>query len=275
MKKVTVNALKEMKAANKRITSLTAYDYPLASLIDAAGIDVILVGDSLGMAFRGEASTLGVSVEDIAYHTRAVRRGVNRAFLVADMPFLSSHGGLETTLDNVRRLMADGAEGVKIEGATPQLLATVSRLTEAGVPVMGHIGLTPQSVHQLGGYKVQGRDDDAARRIVEQAMALEEAGVFAMVLECVPDDLAERVTKSVSVPTIGIGAGAGCDGQILVITDLLGIGADAPPKFVKQYANLKGVVTDAVSRYADDVRHEAFPDAAHSYGPAPRRLKAL
>jgi len=275
MKKVTVTTLRDMKTEGRRITSLTAYDYPFASLVDAAGIDIILVGDSLGMAFRGEGSTLGVSVDDIAYHTRAVRRGVKRAFLVADMPFLSTHGGLETSIDNVRRLMADGAEGVKIEGATPQLLATISRLTEAGAPVMGHIGLTPQSVHQLGGYRVQGKDDETANRIVEQAVALEEAGVFAIVLECVPDDLAERVTKKVSVPTIGIGAGVGCDGQILVVTDLLGLTDGAPPKFVKQYANLRGTVTDALTRYADDVRHGAFPDADHSYGPAPRRLKAL
>ncbi|MBF0171216.1 MAG: 3-methyl-2-oxobutanoate hydroxymethyltransferase [Nitrospinae bacterium] len=275
MKKVTVTSLREMKSHGQRITALTAYDYPIATLLDAAGIDIVLVGDSLGMAFRGESSTLGVTVEDIAYHTRAVRRGVKRAFLVADMPFLSSHGGLETTLNNVRRLMADGAEGVKIEGATPQLLGAIARLTEAGIPVMGHIGLTPQSVHQLGGYRVQGKDDDAARRIVEQARALEEAGVFAIVLECVPDDLAEKVTKNVTVPTIGIGAGAGCDGQILVITDLLGLGDGTPPKFVKRYADLRGVISDAVAGFAADVRHGAFPDAAHSYGPTPRRLKAL
>jgi 3-methyl-2-oxobutanoate hydroxymethyltransferase len=274
-KKVTVTELKKMKADGVKIAATTAYDYPFALLADAAGVDMILVGDSLGMAFRGEENTLKVTVDDIAYHTRAVRRGVKRAMLVADMPFLSYRVSREKTVENAGRLIAEGAEAVKIEGVDDELALTIGRLVAAGAPVVGHIGLTPQSIHQLGGYRIQGRRDDEAKKIVAQARLLQEAGACAVVLECVPDDLAEEVTAALAIPTVGIGAGVGCDGQILVINDLLGLSDGHSPKFVKRFADLAAAAAAAVGDYVAEVRGGAFPDADHSYGPAQRRLKAL
>ncbi len=271
--KMTLSRLLKMKQKGEKITALTAYDYPFARLLDEAGIDIILVGDSLGMAFRGEENTLKVTIDDTAYHTRAVKKGIKRAFLVADMPFLSYHLGIEKTMENAGRLISEGAEAVKLEGAEG-VVAAVERLVSAGIPVMGHIGLTPQSIHQLGGFKIQGRHTEAAGKIIEQARMLEDAGAFSVVLECIPVDLAAAITDKLKIPTIGIGAGAYCDGQILVTNDLLGMPSDITPKFVKKYADVSSVVSNAAREYIDEIRTSQFPDAEHSYE-TPRRLKAI
>ena len=273
--KVKITTLQTMKNESTKITALTAYDYSFAKLLDEAGVDIILVGDSLGMAFRGEENTLKVTVDDIAYHTRAVKKGMKRALLIADMPFLSWNISEEEALKNAGALVAEGAEGVKLEGATEETLNVIRRLVAVGIPVMGHVGLTPQSILKLGGFSVQGKRLDEARKIAEDAKALEEAGVFAVVLEAIPVDLAESVTKSLKIPTIGIGAGVGCDGQILVSNDLLGLNTDFSPKFVKKYADLADVVSGAVKGYIDETRTGAFPDEAHSYHSPSGRLKAI
>ena len=274
MDKVTVNHLAEMKREGQRITALAAYDFPIASVIDAAGVDLVLVGDSLGMTFRGEENTLTVTVEDIAYHTRAVRRGVKRALLVADMPFLSYHVSVEKTLENAGKMITSGAEAVKLEGIDGVVEIT-PRLLAAGVPVMGHLGLTPQSIHKLGGYKVQGRQGKAAQKLFDDARRLEEAGAFALVLECVPAELAARISAALAIPTVGIGAGPDCDGQILVANDMLGLTPGRTPRFVKRYADLAGAAKAAVETYVRETRGGAFPAAEHSYPAEPRRLKAV
>lgn len=271
--KVTVNLLAEMKKNGERITALTAYDYAFARMIDAAGVDIALVGDSLGMAFRGEDTTLKVTVDEMAYHTRAVRRGVERALLVADMPFLSYHLGVEKALENAGRLISEGAEGVKLEGAD-QVTGVIPAMLAAGIPVMGHLGMTPQSVHKLGGFKIQGRQADAARKLIDDAVALDEAGVFALVLECVPAELAGMITERVAAPTIGIGAGPECDGQVLVTNDLLGMPSNVTPRFVKKYADLESVVQNAVKEYIGETKSGAFPGEEHSYTAKPK-LKAI
>ena len=273
--KIKISTLQAMKIESTKITALTAYDYPFAKLLDDAGVDIILVGDSLGMAFRGEENTLKVTVDDIAYHTRAVKKGIKRALLIADMPFLSWNISDEDALNNAGALVAEGAEGVKLEGATEVTLAVIRRLVAVGIPVMGHVGLTPQSILNLGGFSVQGKRLDEARKIAEDAKALEEAGVFAVVLEAIPVDLAESVTKSLNIPTIGIGAGAGCDGQILVSNDLLGLNTDFSPKFVKKYADLADLITGAVKDYIEETKTGAFPDEAHSYHSPSTKLKAV
>ncbi len=271
--KITVSQIQELKDSREKITALTAYDYSFARLIDSSGVDIVLVGDSLGMVFHGEKNTLKVTIDDIAYHTRAVSRGIENALLVGDMPFLSYHLGLEKALENAGKLISAGAEAVKLEGCDG-VIPAIRAMINAGIPVMGHIGMTPQSIHKFGGFKIQGREMADAKKLVNDAIELERAGVFALVLECVPAELAESITERLSIPTIGIGAGAGCDGQILVVNDMLGMPSDITPKFVKKYADLSSVIQGAVRDYIDETKSGDFPDDEHSYT-TPRRLKAI
>ncbi|MBM4279698.1 MAG: 3-methyl-2-oxobutanoate hydroxymethyltransferase [Deltaproteobacteria bacterium] len=267
-KPVTLRTLAQMKKDGQRITMLTGYDATFARLLDAAGVDMILVGDSLGMVVKGEANTLNVSVEQMAYHTAAVARGVARAHVVGDMPFMSYQTSPEEALKNAARLLQSGASSVKLEGGR-QLAPTVARLVEAGIPVMGHVGLMPQSVHAMGGFVVQGKDPESRQRVLDDAVALEAAGAYAVVLEGIPIDLATEITETLAIPTIGIGAGAGCDGQVLVLYDLLGLNPDFTPKFVKKYVDGAAVVGDAVRAYVDEVKRGVFPDDDHAFH-APR-----
>lgn len=263
--RVTVTKLREMKRKGQRIVMLTAYDYPTARLLDQAGVDVLLVGDSLGMVVLGYESTLPVTLEDILHHTRPVVRAAERALVVADMPFMTFQVSPEEALRNAGRLLQEaGAHAVKLEGGR-DVAPTVARLVQAGIPVMGHLGFTPQSVHAIGGYRVQARTEEAARRLLEDAQALAEAGAFAIVLEMVPQQVARLVTERVPVPTIGIGAGAGCDGQVLVVHDLLGLYMKPSPRFARRYANLAEVIQAAVAQYAADVREGTFPGPEHSF----------
>ena len=263
--RVTTVTLQKMKRDGRRITMLTAYDATFASLLDSCGIDLLLVGDSLGMVIQGDDNTLGVSLEHIIYHTRAVTRGASRAHVVADMPFMSYQTSDEDGLRNAGRLIKEGgAHSVKLEGGRRHV-PLVRRLTEVGIPVMGHIGLTPQSVHVMGGYKVQGRKREQGRELIEDALALQDAGIYSLVLEGVPRELAAQITDAIDVPTIGIGAGPECDGQVLVIYDVLGMNDDFKPKFVKRYENLADRIRDAVGAYAEEVRRGAFPDDEHSF----------
>ena len=258
---ISIHDLRAWKAEGTRFTMLTAYDHPTARILDEAGIPVLLVGDSVGRNVLGYPNELPVTMEEILHHTRAVTRGANRAMVVGDMPFMSFQASTEDGVRNAGRLIKEGgAHAVKIEG--PQL-ELVHRLVEIGVPVMAHVGLTPQSVYGLGGYRVQGRGE-AAQRVLDQALALEKAGAFAIVLEAMPAELGAEITRSVQVPTIGIGAGPDCDAQVLVIHDLLGLNETAP-KFVKPYANLREEIARAVTAFADDVAEGHFPDADHSY----------
>jgi 3-methyl-2-oxobutanoate hydroxymethyltransferase len=252
-------------ANSKKIACLTAYDYPTARLVDEAGVDVILVGDSLGMVVLGYDSTLPVSIDEMLHHTRAVRRGAHRALVVADMPYGSYHTDLSESLRNAMRFIKDGgAEAVKVEGGERRL-ELIARLTEAEIPVMGHVGLTPQSINTLGGYRVQGKTADSAEQLLRDARAVEAAGAFAIVLEAMPRELAAQITREVRIPTIGIGAGPDCDGQILVLTDMLGLTFGSTPKFSRQYAGLGEVISGAVREYCDDVRNSSFPSDAESY----------
>lgn len=274
-KPVTTSELIKMKQEKQPITMLTAYDYPTAMLVDEAGIDMILVGDSMGNVVLGYDNTIPVTIDDIVHHTRAVTRGVKRTFVVADMPFLSCHISLEDTMRNAGRLMQQGgAKAVKIEGGQ-EIADTVKALTNAGIPVMGHLGLTPQSVHQMGGYKVQGKTASAGSKMLADAKALQQAGAFAIVLECVPTPLAKMITEGLDIPTIGIGAGNVCDGQVLVIHDLLGVTDGFKPKFVKRYANLHDIIIEALQTYRDEVQQRSFPDEAHSFAMAEEELKKL
>lgn len=275
MSKVTTSSLSEMKRKGERITALTAYDAPTARLLDEAGVDVVLVGDSVANVKLGYENTLPVTVDQMLHHVSAVRRGLSRALLVADMPFMSyEHDPKEAARHAGRLIKEGGAEAVKLEGGI-EMAAAVKELLRVNIPVMGHLGLTPQAVNRLGGFKVQGRRPQDAEKIVTDARILEGAGVFAVVLEAVPADLAKEVTRKLSIPTIGIGAGASCDGQILVVDDLLGLGEGPSPKFVKRYADLRPVMLDAVKRWSADVRSSAFPGPAQTYGsaPAPSREK--
>jgi 3-methyl-2-oxobutanoate hydroxymethyltransferase len=249
----------------QKITCLTAYDYPTARLLDEAGVEVILVGDSLGMVVLGHENTLSVTIEEMLHHTRAVRRGTHRALVVADMPYGSYHADMSESLHNAMRFVKEaGAEAVKIEGGERRL-ELISRLTEAEIPVMGHVGLTPQSVNALGGYRVQGKTSGAAEQLIRDARAVEAAGAFAVVLEAVPRELAAQITRELRIPTIGIGAGPDCDGQILVVHDLLGLTFGATPKFARQYANVGETIAKAVREYCDDVREGMFPSDGESY----------
>jgi 3-methyl-2-oxobutanoate hydroxymethyltransferase len=263
--KMTVPEIVKKKRGGDKITCLTAYDYSFARILDEAGVDILLVGDSLGCVVQGHPNTLPVTMEDMIYHTRAVARGRKRALLVADMPFLSYQTSVERAVCNAGRLLQEGsAEAVKLEGGVARR-ETIEAITRAGIPVMGHIGLTPQSVHAFGGYKVQGKDKEARGKILSDARAVEDAGAFAVVLEGMPSDLAEEITGALAIPTIGIGAGAACDGQVLVIHDLLGLFEDFTPKFVKRYAELKEVMDGAVKHFIADVRNRKFPAPEHSF----------
>jgi 3-methyl-2-oxobutanoate hydroxymethyltransferase len=266
MQRITTTHLIKMKQKAEKIVMVTAYDYPSARLVDEAGVDVVLVGDSLGMVVLGYESTLPVTIEDMLHHTRAVVRGVQRALVVADLPFLTYQTGPEDAIRNAGRLLQEGgATAVKLEGGI-EVCAQVHTLVAAGIPVIGHLGLTPQSINVFGGYKVQGRSQQAAQKLVADSQALEQAGVFAIVLECIPEDVAARITKTVAVPTIGIGAGVNCDGQVLVLHDLLGIsGKIHTPRFVKQYAQVGATIRQAVEHYAQEVRAKTFPAEEHSF----------
>lgn len=261
--------LQAAKVRREKLVMVTAYDATFARLLDQAGVDILLVGDSLGMVVQGQENTLAVTLDQIIYHTQAVRRGAQRAHVVADLPFMTYQVSAEQALASAGRLLQEGgAHAVKVEGGEA-LAPTIERLVAAGIPVMGHIGLTPQSVHQMGGFKVQGRDAAGARRLVDAARAMEEAGCYSLVLEGMPSELAAHITGQLRIPTIGIGAGPGCDGQVLVCYDLLGLNPQFRPKFVKAYAELHTQVSDAVRAYADEVRRGVFPDEEHSFRGAP------
>jgi 3-methyl-2-oxobutanoate hydroxymethyltransferase len=275
--KVTVPELKQRKtlaadSQNQKITCLTAYDYPTARLVDQGGVDVVLVGDSLAMVMLGHDSTLPLTLDEALHHAKAVRRGVQRALVVADMPYGSYHAEINESLRNAMRFVKEaGAEAVKIEGGERRL-ELIARLTDAEIPVMGHIGLTPQSVNALGGYRVQGKTASAAEQLLRDARAVEAAGAFAIVLEAIPRELAAEITKAVRIPTIGIGAGPECDGQVLVLHDMLGLTFQTAPKFARRYANVGEIISNAVREYCADVRSGGFPTDAESYH-APATVK--
>lgn len=274
MMKQTTDFLK-MKENNEKIVMLTAYDFPSAKQVEQGGVDVILVGDSLGMVVLGYDSTIPVTIEDMIHHTKAVKRGAKDTFIVTDMPFLTYHLSVKDTLLNAGRLMQEaGAHAVKLEGAD-EVIEKISALTRAGIPVCGHLGLTPQSVGVLGGYKVQGKDAQAARKLIEDAKKVEEAGAFALVLECVPKQLAEEVSKSITIPVIGIGAGMNVDGQVLVYHDILGYGVDRVPKFVKQYHSVNPFIIESIQAYVSDVKNIQFPEDKHSFTMKEHELKVL
>lgn len=265
MPKVTTVSIRQMKKTGDKITMLTAYDYATAMLMDDAGIDIILVGDSLGMVVMGYESTIPVTMEEMIHHTKAVTRGTKRAMVIGDMPFMSYQVSPSDALTNAGRFMKEaGAHGVKLEGGRA-MAETIRKIVETGIPVMGHLGLTPQSVHQLGGYRVQGKDKGTAQRILEDAKIIEDAGAFSLVLECVPASLAKDITASLVIPTIGIGAGVHCDGQVLVVNDMLGLFDVFTPKFVKRYAELGGEMREAFSQYIEEVKKEKFPSDANSF----------
>lgn len=272
MKKVTIQTLQQMKDAGERISMLTAYDATFSRLFDEAGIDALLVGDSLGMVVQGQESTLPVTVDEVIYHCRAVKRATKRAHIVGDMPFMSYQTSVDEAVKNAGRIVSEGgAESVKLEGGA-EFCDVVSRITRAGIPVMGHIGLTPQSVHRMGGYRVQGKGDEQARQLLADAQALEKAGCYAIVLEGIPMELAEELTRRLTIPTIGIGAGVHCDGQVLVCYDLLGLNPQFKPKFVKYYVDGASIVSDAAKAFLGEVRDSTFPTDAHSFHAPSLRL---
>ncbi len=267
-KKITVPMLRERKGKGPKISMLTAYDATMARLFDEAGIDVLLVGDSLGMVVQGQSDTLSVTVEEICYHGRAIARASRRAHRVGDLPFMSYQVSVEEALRNAGTLLKQGAfEAVKLEGGV-EVAEQVRRIVQAGIPVMGHLGLTPQSVHAMGGFRVQARTEDAAARLLDDARALEQAGVYAIVLEGIPSVVAERVTAAVGVPTIGIGAGAGCDGQVLVAHDFLGMVRTMQPRFVKRFAELGDAIVEASRAYISEVQSGVFPGPEHGFSMA-------
>ncbi|ACA88061.1 3-methyl-2-oxobutanoate hydroxymethyltransferase [Shewanella woodyi] len=263
MSKITSSTLLKFKQEGKKFTALTAYDASFASAFDSEGVDVLLVGDSMGMVLQGHDDTLPVSVEDIAYHTRCVRRGIKRSLLISDMPFMS-YATPEQAMRNATALMQAGANMVKVEGGH-WLLETVTMLTERGIPVCAHLGLTPQSVHVFGGFKVQGRDADNAQRILDEAKALEAAGAQLLVVECIPAALAQTISEALTIPVIGIGAGAGTDGQILVMHDVLGISSGYIPRFSKNYLKQTGEIREAIRAYIDEVEKGVFPGSDHTF----------
>jgi len=264
--KVTVPAIRSRKGG-RPIAMVTAYDFTMARLLDEGGADILLVGDSLGMVVQGHPTTLPVTVDEICYHGRAVARGARRAHVVGDMPFMSFQVSAEKALENAGKLMKEGSfESVKLEGGV-DIAEHVFRIVAAGIPVMGHVGLTPQSVHAMGGFKVQGKGEDAAERVLRDAQALEEAGAYAIVLEAIPPDLAATITAQVSVPTIGIGAGAACDGQVLVCYDLLGMFRELSPKFAKRFAEIGDQIVEATAAYVAEVQEREFPGPEHAFKP--------
>ncbi len=263
--RISINQIQEMKQRGEKITMLTAYDYPTARVIDEVGIPMILVGDSLGMVVLGYESTIPVTIEEMLHHTKAVVRGTKQALVVGDMPFMTYHISLSDAQRNAARFIQEGgAQAVKLEGGVT-IAEKVNAIVSCGIPVMGHLGLTPQSIHQLGGYKVQGKTEAAARRLLEDAKTLEQAGAFAIVLETVPTPLAALITQRISIPTIGIGAGKGCDGQVQVVSDILGLFTDFVPKHTKQYARLADTIRAAITEYDREVKAGSFPAEEQSF----------
>jgi len=266
-KKVTVPDLRARKTSGEKIAMVTAYDYTMARLVDEAGVDMVLVGDSLGMVVQGLTTTIPVTMDEMAYHCRAVARGLGHAHLVGDLPFMSYQVSPQQAVESAGKLLKEGAcESIKLEGGQ-EVAEHVLRIVRAGIPVVGHVGLTPQSVHAFGGFKVQGRGADGADKVLADALALEQAGAFAIVLEAIPPDLAAQITEMLTIPTIGIGAGAACDGQVLVCTDLLGLSRGHQPKFARRFANLGEAAVDAFTSYVTEVRAGTFPAAAQTYKP--------
>ncbi len=256
----------KMKEMNDKITMITAYDYPSAKLSEAANIDMILVGDSLGMVVLGYESTVKVTLDEMIHHGKAVRRGAKNTFVVVDLPFMSYHISLEDTLTNAKRIFQEtGAQALKVEGGSKTILTVIEKLTEAGIPVVAHIGLTPQSVNVLGGFKIQGKDQENAERLIKEAHAVEQAGAISCVLEGIPSQLASVISKQLTIPTIGIGASIDCDGQVLVYHDLLLYGVDRLPRFAKTYADLNQTTVEAIKSYVDDVKRGNFPGDEHTY----------
>lgn len=265
MSKITINDFFKKKAERQKITMLTAYDYPFAQIVDEAGIDAILVGDSLAMVIQGQENTLPVTMEDMLYHTKLVSRAAKNAMVIGDMPFLSYQTGIDDAVRNAGLFLKEGgAQAVKLEGGAT-VIEQIRAITKYDIPVMAHIGLTPQSICRIGGYKVQGRDEEVAKRLLEDAHAVEEAGAFSIVLEAIPSELAKRITSELKIPTIGIGAGPYCDGQILVLHDLLGLFERFTPKFVKRYTKLKEEALKAVKLYKEEVEKGIFPSEEHSF----------
>lgn len=263
--KNTVLTFKNAKQENKKLTMLTAYDYSIAKLVDETGINSILVGDSLGMVMLGYEDTLSVTMEDMIHHTKAVARGSKNALIIADMPFMSYQTSVYDAVVNAGRLIKEGrAHAVKLEGGE-ELCKQIKAIVDSSIPVMAHLGLTPQSINAFGGFKVQGKDMDAAKKIIDAAKAVEQAGAFAVTLECIPEKLAEIITKSISIPTIGIGAGSACDGQVLVYQDMLGMFSNFTPKFVKRYANIGDQMKEAFLSYQEDVKNGIFPSPEHNF----------
>ncbi len=266
MARKTTYKIKQRKEKGKKIVMLTAYDAPTASILSECGVDMILVGDSVGNALLGYESTIPVTLDDIIHHSAAVARAKPDCLIVGDMPFMSYKVSVEQALENCSLMLQEGgAEAVKIEGASTRVVEVVRAVVDSGIPVMGHIGLTPQSIFQLGGYRVQGRTAEMTEALVEQAKALEDAGAFSIVIELVPSETAKLITDSISIPTIGIGAGPHCDGQVLVLWDMLGLFEDFKPKFVKKYANIRSIIQDAVKEYSEEVRKGVFPEPEHSF----------
>ena len=268
--KITVPELRARKTQGPKIAMVTAYDATMAKLLEAGGADVLLVGDSLGMVVQGLSNTLPVTLDEMCYHGRAVARAAQRAHVMADLPFMSYQASPERAVESAGKLLKEGGcESVKLEGGR-DFAEHVRRITAASIPVMAHLGLTPQSVHAMGGFKVQGRGAEAAERLLEDARILEQAGAFALLLEGIPSELGSRITQAVSIPTVGIGAGPGCDGQVLVCYDFLGMYPDLRPRFVKRFAELGQAVVDATRAYVSEVQSGAFPSDAHSFGPGPK-----
>jgi 3-methyl-2-oxobutanoate hydroxymethyltransferase len=265
MPKFTIHDFLKKKKDGKKITMLTAYDYPFARIVDEAGIDVILVGDSLGMVVQGLDNTLPVTMDEMIYHTKMVARAVNNAMVIGDMPFMSYQKGIEDAVRNAGRFLKEaGASAVKLEGGA-EITQHIKVMAKADIPVMAHIGLTPQSIHRMGGYKVQGKTDEAAQRLLEEAHIVEDAGAFSLLLEAIPMDLAKTITEELSIPTIGIGAGPHCDGQVLVLHDVIGLFERFVPKFIKQYANLREKALEAVKTYREEIEEGIFPSEEQSF----------
>ena len=263
--KVIIQDFKRKKEAGEKITVLTAYDYPMARLVDSSGIDAILVGDSVGMVVLGYDSTACVTMDEMIHHSKAARRGTERAFLIGDMPFMSYQASDEEAVRNAGRFVKEaGCEAVKVEGGE-EIVPRIKAIVNAGIPVLGHVGLTPQSINKLGGYRVQGKEADSAARILTDAVALEEAGCFGIVLECVPRDLGKKITEKLRVPTIGIGAGKFCDGQVLVTHDIIGYFEKFVPKFAKRYTSVSSAIKEAIEKFKDETTSGAFPDDDHSF----------
>lgn len=273
---VTIPSLQKKKQANQKIVAITAYDFPTARIVDEAGVDLILVGDSLGMVVLGYENTIPVTMDEMIHHTKPVVRASKTALVVGDMPYFSFHLSLEESVCNASRFLKEaGAKAVKIEGVSKKRLRLIETLVEAEIPVMGHLGLTPQSIHRLGSYKVRGKEIEEAKEMIQDALNLEKAGVFSMVLECIPDEVARLITEKLNIPTIGIGAGPYCDGQILVFHDLVGLSDGHLPKFVKKYVDLHQIISGAVGEYISDVREGRFPDESHSYHIKPEITQLL